>query len=164
MEYINAPWRAQYVKNVYKRDKGCIFCRASEKGKEDRDAFILFRGRDNFVILNKYPYTPGHLMVAPFRHLDSPEKATRKASHEMSDIQALCLEILRKHYQPQGFNLGMNLGKCAGAGVTGHYHTHIIPRWPGDSNFMPLVGETRVVIEPLETTFEQLSPLFREHT
>ncbi len=164
MEYINAPWRAQYVKSVYKT-KGCIFCQAGKKGeKDDREAFILYRGQDNFVILNKYPYTPGHLMIAPFQHLDSPENATRTAAHEMDDIQVLCLKILRAHYQPQGFNLGMNLGKCAGAGVAGHYHIHIIPRWPGDSNFMPLVGETRVVIEPLETTFEQLTPHFRERT
>jgi len=161
MEYINAPWRARYVKNV-SRAEGCIFCQAL-KQEDDSKAFILHRGRHNFVILNKYPYTPGHLMIAPFRHLDSPEKATRAASHELWDIQALCLKILRSHYRPQGFNLGMNLGKCAGAGITDHYHIHLIPRWPGDSNFMPLVGETRVVIETLETTFAQLSPLFREH-
>lgn len=162
MEYIHAPWRAQYVKNVYKT-KGCIFCQAL-KQEDDREAFILYRGRNNFIILNKYPYTPGHLMIAPFRHLDSPEKATKAAAHEMGDIQVLCLKILRDHYQPQGFNIGMNLGKCAGAGVASHYHIHLIPRWPGDSNFMPLVGETRVVIESLETTFEQLAPRFREHT
>jgi ATP adenylyltransferase len=160
MEYINAPWRARYVKNVTKT-KGCIFCQALLQ-EDDRKAFILHRGRYNFVILNKYPYTPGHLMIASVQHLDSPEKTTKTASHELWDIQALCLKILRSHYRPQGFNIGMNLGKCAGAGITDHYHIHVIPRWPGDSNFMPLVGETRVVIESLETTFEQLSPLFRE--
>lgn len=160
MEYINAPWRARYVREIAKT-KGCVFCRALEL-KDDTEAFILHRARHNFVILNKYPYTPGHLMIAPLQHLDSPEKASRAASHELWDIQVLCLKILRSHYRPQGFNMGMNLGKCAGAGITDHYHIHVIPRWPGDSNFMPLVGETRVVIETLETTFAQLSRLFRE--
>jgi ATP adenylyltransferase len=102
-------------------------------------------------------------MIAPFRHLDSPEKATQAAAHELWDIQVLCLKTLRSHYRPQGFNMGMNLGSCAGAGITDHFHIHLIPRWPGDSNFMPLVGETRVVIETLETTYAQLSPLFREN-
>ncbi len=161
MEYINAPWRAQYVKQVFETT-GCIFCQAVQK-KDDCETFILYRGKHNFVILNKYPYTPGHLMIAPFKHLDSPEKAARPAAHELWDIQKLCLKTLRLNYQPRGFNLGMNLGQSAGAGVVDHYHMHMIPRWPGDSNFMPLVGETRIMIETLETTYAQLRPLFQEH-
>ncbi len=161
MEYINAPWRAEYVKLAYKTE-GCIFCQAVQT-KDDSHSFILYRGEHNFVILNKFPYTPGHLLIAPFKHLDSPEKAERTASHELWDIQKMCLEALRATYHPKGFNLGMNLGQSAGAGVVDHYHLHIIPRWPGDSNFMPLVGETRVMIETLDKTHKQLHPLFHKN-
>ncbi len=161
MEYINAPWRAEYVKQAYEA-KGCIFCQAVEK-KDDSKSFILYRGEHNFVILNTFPYTPGHLLIAPFEHLDSPEKAERTAAHELWDIQQQCLKALRANYHPKGFNLGMNLGQSAGAGVVDHYHIHIIPRWPGDSNFMPLVGETRVVIETLDMTYMQLRPLFQKN-
>ena len=161
MEYINAPWRAQYVRTVTKT-KGCIFCSAL-KQENDRQAFILHRGRDNFVIQNKFPYTPGHLMVAPLKHLESPEKTPAEEAHELWDMTLLCLKILEEAYHPQGFNTGMNLGQCAGAGVIGHYHIHIVPRWPGDSNFMPLVGETKVVIETLEETYARLLPLFQKY-
>jgi len=160
MEYINAPWRAKYVRHVIQTD-ACIFCQALEN-PESRDAHILHRGRHNFVIQNKFPYTPGHLLVAPLKHLDSPEKASLESAHELWDMTVLCLKILREVYSPKGFNTGMNLGQCAGAGVTGHYHTHIVPRWPGDSNFMPIVGNTKVVIETLDSTYEQLRPLFQK--
>jgi ATP adenylyltransferase len=159
MEYINAPWRAQYVKNVFKA-KGCIFCEAL-KIRDDQRAFILHRGKHNFVILNKYPYTPGHLMIAPLKHTDSPELAPRLEAYEMWDMLTRCLRILKQQYHPQGFNIGMNLGQCAGAGIADHYHIHVIPRWPGDSNFMPLVGKTKVTIETLDTTFELLHKYFK---
>ncbi len=162
MEYINAPWRAQYVKNVFKA-KGCIFCDAL-KIRNDREALILHRGKHNFVILNKYPYTPGHLMIAPLKHLASPESATQAAAHEMWDMLTRCLSALKRQYHPQGFNTGMNLGQCAGAGIADHYHIHVIPRWPGDSNFMPLIGKVKVTIETLDTTFAHLHPYFKTST
>lgn len=160
MEYISAPWREEYVKKVC-RTKRCIFCLAL-KLRNDRAARILFRGKYNFIILNKYPYTPGHLMIAPFRHQASFDRAPKEASDEMADLLKLSLRVLKKHYQPHGFNAGMNLGRSAGAGVADHYHLHIIPRWQGDSNFMPLVSQTRVLIEDLESTFERLFPLFQK--
>jgi ATP adenylyltransferase len=160
MEYIASPWRAEYVKKVF-QTKGCVFCQA-QKSKDPAEAFILARAEHNFVLLNKYPYTPGHLIIAPLAHLDSLEKASRDSSAELIELLKLCLTLLREHYRPHGFNTGMNLGQSAGAGVIHHYHTHVIPRWTGDSNFMPLVGNTKVVIETLDSTYAQLQPLFQK--
>jgi ATP adenylyltransferase len=160
MEYITAPWREKYVKQVFKM-KECIFCKAL-KQKDDKKCFILYRGNHNFVLLNKYPYTPGHLMIAPYKHLNSVELAEKKSSSEMMELLTKCLGILRKHYKPQGFNAGMNLGHSAGAGVADHYHLHVIPRWIGDSNFMPIIGKTKVVHKDLPTTYEQLLVHFQK--
>ncbi len=160
MEYISAPWREEYVKKVLKMN-ACIFCQAL-KLKNDRKAFILFRGISNFIILNKYPYTPGHLMIAPYKHLASYEQTKKETSDEMADLLKLSLKVLKRNYKPHGFNTGMNLGQCAGAGVTDHYHLHVIPRWIGDSNFMPLVSRTRVLIEDLPTTYERLLSIFQK--
>jgi ATP adenylyltransferase len=158
MEYIPTPWREDYVKNVFKM-RDCIFCQA-QKIENDREAYILFRGLHNFVILNKYPYTPGHLMIAPYEHIDSPEKADKPSTDELFDLMKMCIKVLRKAYNPQGFNAGMNIGQSAGAGVADHYHQHLIPRWVGDSNFMPLIGRTKVFIEDLIKTYDQLATLF----
>ncbi|MBD3413622.1 MAG: HIT domain-containing protein [Candidatus Aminicenantes bacterium] len=160
MEYITVPWRKDYVKNAQKM-KQCFFCVASKRNHDQKD-FILFRGNHNFVILNKYPYSPGHLMIAPFNHLDSIEKAEKKASDEMADILKKSIEILRKVYHPHGFNTGMNIGHSAGAGVAYHYHMHIIPRWTGDSNFMPLVARAKLTIEDIRQTYDKLSRHFKD--
>ena len=159
MDYIAAPWRETYVRTCH-TERGCVFCRAHRKG-DDRAAGILHRGRHAFVILNKFPYLPGHLMVAPFRHLSAYDRSPKAVSDEMADLAKLSLRVLRARYRPHGFNAGMNLGRSAGAGVTGHFHLHIVPSWTGDSNFMPIVGRTRVVLEDLETTYDRLAPLFR---
>jgi len=159
MDYITAPWREEYVKKVFDM-KECIFCQALEQ-KKDKPFFVLYRGDHNFILLNKYPYTPGHLMIAPYKHLDSIELAEKKSTGEMMELLKKCLEILRKEYNPQGFNTGMNIGHSAGAGVAEHYHLHIIPRWIGDSNFMPLVGKTKVVLKDLHTTYDQLLSHFQ---
>ena len=160
MEYITAPWREEYVKKVFKM-KGCVFCQAL-KAKDDRQCFILHRGHHNFILLNKYPYTPGHLMIAPYKHMDSIESAGKESSEEMIELLKICLRILREEYNPHGFNTGMNIGHSAGAGVADHYHLHIIPRWVGDSNFMPLVGKTKVVLQDLHTTYDQLLSRFQK--
>jgi ATP adenylyltransferase len=162
MEYISAPWRGPYVRGVC-RMRGCIFCRALKAG-DDRGAYILFRGRFNFVLLNKFPYTPGHLMIAPFRHTASFDRAPAAASAEMAGLLQLSLRVLKRSGRPHGFNAGMNLGQSAGAGVVHHYHLHVIPRWHGDSNFMPLVSQTRVLIEDLDSTYDRLLPLFRSES
>lgn len=160
MKYITAPWREEYVKKAAKMTE-CIFCLAIQS-KEDRDAHILFRGDQNFIILNRYPYTPGHLMIAPYKHIDSIEKADKHMTDEMTDLLKLSLKILRQHYRPQGFNTGMNIGRSAGAGVADHYHLHVIPRWTGDSNFMPLIGQTKVVIEDVDSSYDKLADLFHK--
>ena len=160
MEYISAPWRKEYVRRISKMS-GCIFCQAL-KSKNDKGAFILFRGTHNFIVLNKYPYTSGHLMIAPYKHISSFERAKKESTDELSDLLKLSLKVLKKKYCPQGFNTGMNLGKSAGAGVADHYHLHVIQRWTGDSHFMPIVGETKVMIEDLKTTYDQLFPLFQQ--
>lgn len=139
--------------------KDCIFCQALKK-KDDQESLILYRAKYNFVILNRYPYTTGHLMVAPYRHLASLEKAPKEVLFEAAELTQTALKILRKAYQPQGFNLGMNLGQPAGAGVADHFHLHVVPRWPGDSNFMPIIGQTKVFCEDLAATFNRLRPFF----
>jgi len=158
MKYITAPWREEYVKKAFKMTE-CIFCQALQTEK-DKETFILHRAKHNFLILNRYPYTPGHLMIAPYAHLDSIEKAKKEITDEMVDLLKLSLSVLRKTYRPHGFNTGMNIGHSAGAGVADHYHLHIIPRWTGDANFMPLIGKTKVVIEDIETTYEKLKSKF----
>lgn len=162
MEYISAPWRKDYVINASKMNK-CIFCQAL-KLNNDRKAFILYKGDHNFIVLNKYPYTPGHLMIAPYSHMDSFEKAETASSNELMLLLKLSLKILRKKYNPHGFNTGMNIGHSAGAGVANHYHLHVIPRWVGDANFMPIISKTKVVIENLEITYDELLPLFQSES
>jgi len=158
MRYCTAPWRQTYVKNSLKQKK-CIFCQA-RKNKNDEEALILYRGQHNFVIINRFPYTTGHLMIAPHRHLADFALAPREVVQESTELIQLVLRILKKCYRPYGFNIGMNLGQPAGAGVAGHFHIHVVPRWPGDSNFMPIIGETRVFCEDLKTTYLRLRPYF----
>jgi len=162
MQYVAAPWRRAYVRNVHKMTE-CVFCRA-KKTKDGKRSYVLYRGKHSFIILNKFPYLPGHLMIAPYRHAASYERSTNNESGEIAQLLKLVLKVLKRAYHPQGFNIGMNLGRSAGAGVADHFHLHIIPRWSGDSNFMPIVGRTKVVIEDLETTFGRLLPLFEKES
>jgi len=162
MEYIAAPWRGPYVRRVC-RVRGCVFCRALKAG-DDRAAHILYRGKHNFVLLNKFPYNPGHLMIAPYRHTASLDRTPGEAAAELLGLLQMSLRILKKSSRPHGFNAGMNLGQSAGAGVVHHYHLHVIPRWHGDSNFMPLVSQTRVFIEDLDAAYDRLLPLFRKES
>lgn len=160
MEYIAAPWREPYIRSTSKKETGCVFCRAA-RTRDDASAFVLDRGRLAFVLMNKFPYLPGHLMIAPYRHSASLERASREVTGEMDELLRSCLRVLKKHYRPQGFNIGLNLGRAAGAGVIDHFHMHVVPRWTGDSNFMPICGRTKIVLEDLETTYARLAPLFR---
>lgn len=156
--YIAAPWREPYVRKTNKAE-GCIFCLAG-KNKAQAESLVLHRGRRSFVILNRYPYTPGHLMIAPLRHIDDLDKAGPELAGELMAFLRLSLRILKKAYKPEGFNIGMNLGRSAGAGVADHFHIHIVPRWTGDANFMPLVGRTKIMLEDLDMTCRRLRPLF----
>ena len=138
----------------------CIFCLAQQDPNKDKENYVLHRAEHNFVILNRYPYITGHLMVAPFAHLGELDAASKAVSDEMMDLAKRCQAALREIYRPDGFNLGMNLGKSAGAGVADHIHLHIMPRWSGDTNFMTTVAEARVLSEELSMTYQKLRPKF----
>lgn len=154
MEYRFTPWRSAYIQRAGKQ-RGCVFCRAA-KQKNDRKALILHRGEHCFVILNAYPYNSGHVMVVPYQHLDELRKLPRAAAHEMMGLSQQMEAALRKAYKAAGINLGMNIGDCAGAGVVGHIHMHVLPRWTGDTNFMTTVARTRTLPETLEETYKRL--------
>jgi len=153
MEHLWAPWRMEYI--LGEKEEGCIFC---DKPKENEDAenYILHRGEKNFVILNRYPYNPGHLMVAPYSHVASLDKLSNEELLDHFRLVDRCVAILGEVLSPSGFNIGINLSKVAGAGVEGHIHTHIVPRWEGDTNFMPVISDTRVIPETLAETYAKL--------
>jgi ATP adenylyltransferase len=154
MDFLWTPWRYRYIANPAK-DEGCIFCEALAL-KDDVKAQIVLRGKLSFILLNRFPYTSGHVMIVPYAHVAELYECDSEALAEMMRLAQKMQKVLASVYHPQGFNLGMNLGRCAGAGVTGHLHMHVLPRWIGDANFMTTVGETRLEPEDLSTTFEKL--------
>lgn len=157
MEQIWAPWRIEYIE--MKKPEGCILC---DKPKENNDAlnYILYRGDRNFVIMNSYPYNPGHLMIAPYRHIATPDELSDEELSEHHQIVNQCLRVLKEVFNPSGFNIGMNIGRVAGAGIEEHIHTHVVPRWSGDTNFMPVLSNTRVLPQALAETYEKLKGKF----
>ena len=152
------PWRLPYLQSM-RKDMSCLFCGVRD---EDRDGenLILQRGQECFVIINLYPYSSGHLMVVPNRHLGHLADARVDERTALMETVARCESILRTAYEPHGMNVGMNLGRAAGAGVVGHLHIHLVPRWEGDNNFASVIGETRIVPETPPQTYERLLPLF----
>jgi ATP adenylyltransferase len=159
MDYLWTPWRYAYITSA-DRAPGCIFCDKIAEN-DDRKNYIVYRGEHCFIILNAYPYTSGHVMVVPYAHLDQLVKLPAVAAHEMMELSQKMEGLLREIYNAEGVNLGMNIGKCAGAGVAGHIHMHVLPRWTADANFVSVVGETRVLPEALETTYEKVCKGFR---
>lgn len=149
----------EYIENNDKED-GCVFCiaQAMEDGAEN---LIAYRGERAYVILNRYPYTSGHIMVNPFQHMPTLEDLDTETRAEMMELTSQCTTVLRSIYNPQGFNVGVNIGEAAGAGVLGHVHIHIVPRWAGDTNFMSTLGQTRVLPEVLEDTYERIKNGFQ---
>jgi ATP adenylyltransferase len=158
MDYLWTPWRYRYIASAGTHD-GCVFCDAVA-ANDDVRTLIVHRGEKNFVILNRFPYTSGHLMVVPFAHVAELSAAEPATLSEMMLLAKRAQIALTDVYHPEGYNLGMNLGRAAGAGVTGHLHLHLLPRWPGDANFMTTVGETRLEPEDLSTTYEKLHRAF----
>jgi ATP adenylyltransferase len=152
MNRIWAPWRIGFILGDSK--KGCFLCQYPKEDK-DEENLILVRGDHNFIILNAYPYNSGHLMVAPYRHIGNLEDLTEAESKEHFELTRISVRLIKNVFKPTGFNTGMNLGKTAGAGVADHIHTHIVPRWQGDSNFMPVVAETKVLPESLPMTYKR---------
>jgi len=158
MDYLWTPWRYQYITEGLKPD-GCIFC-AAAAATDDRAWLVVHRGARNFVILNRYPYTAGHIMVVPYEHVASLTDAAEETMLELILLTRESERHMRAVYHPEGINLGMNLGRSAGAGIAGHIHMHMLPRWTGDTNFMTVVAETRVVPEDLDSTWEKLRAAF----
>src|SRR3984957_4621162 len=154
MDYMWTPWRYRYIADGTKDDR-CVFCDAIA-ANDDAKFLIVLRGAKCFVILNLYPYTSGHVMIVPYAHVSELSAADPEALAEMMQLAQRVQVALSQNYHPQGYNLGMNLGRAAGAGITKHLHLHVLPRWSGDANFMTVVGETRVEPEELATTYERL--------
>jgi ATP adenylyltransferase len=154
MDYLWTPWRYRYIADASK-DSGCIFCEAIA-ANDDKKMLVVFRGAQNYVILNRYPYTSGHVLIVPYEHVGDLAAVDAGTLSEMMLLAQRVKGALEKGYHPEGYNLGMNLGKAAGAGVLGHLHLHVLPRWCADSNFMTVTGETRVEPEDLATTYEKL--------
>jgi ATP adenylyltransferase len=159
MDYLWTPWRYQYITKSGEAGD-CVFC-AAAKSSDDRGNLIVHRAAHHFVILNRYPYTSGHIMVVPYQHAATLEELADEALVEMIRLARVSEKHLREIYRPEGLNLGINVGKSAGAGIASHLHLHMLPRWTGDTNFMTVVGETRVLPEDLADTWQKLSCAFR---
>jgi ATP adenylyltransferase len=159
VERLWSPWRAEYIQRSHDDPEECLFCALPAKG-DDEAAMILHRGERAFVTMNAFPYNPGHVMVAPFRHVGDLEQLQDDELLDTGRLLQAAVRALREEMSPDGYNLGMNLGRVAGAGIPDHLHWHVVPRWNGDTNFMPVVGETRVLPESLEDTYRKLRARF----
>ncbi len=158
MDHLWAPWRSTYVTD--KRDtEGCLFCQAARTG-DDRQMLVVYRAQHNFILLNRYPYTSGHLMIAPYQHASRLSQIDSATAEEMIHLAGRAEQSLQHAYHPDGLNIGMNLGEAAGAGIEQHIHLHVLPRWVGDANFMTAVANTRVLPEDLDATFDKVKQAF----
>jgi ATP adenylyltransferase len=159
MDYLWSPWRMQYLQDSKTESEGCVFCEIRDGAEDER---VLAHSDLGFVVLNKYPYNPGHLIIAPNRHLGELGELLAEEHLDLQELLARSQRVLQSAADPHGFNIGMNLGRVAGAGIPDHLHWHLIPRWPGDTNFMPAIGQTRVLPELLAETYARLKPYFEE--
>jgi ATP adenylyltransferase len=160
MDRLWTPWRFDYIRGIGSSEPGCVFCRIRDEA-DDEANYVLCRGRSHFVLLNLFPYTSGHLLIVAGRHIPCLEQATPEELSEISEAAQRCERALRAEYRPDGFNMGFNIGRAAGAGVEHHLHMHVVPRWSGDANFLSVVGETRVLPEELPRTYARLVPRLR---
>jgi ATP adenylyltransferase len=153
MKHLWAPWRIKYIRS--EKPSGCILCDKPGE-KKDAENYILYRGKLNFIMLNAYPYNPGHLLIAPYRHTGSLTELTAAERNEHYALVSRGIEVLKQAFNPTGFNIGANLGKVAGAGIDDHFHSHIVPRWQGDNNFVPVLADVRVIPQALQDTYKDL--------
>jgi ATP adenylyltransferase len=157
MDYLWSPWRYAYITGDEPAPGACIFCDKPREGPaKDAQNLIVHRGLECFVILNAFPYTSGHVMIVPYQHADELQKLSGPAATEMMALSQRLEGVLRRLYKPEGLNLGMNIGKAAGAGIAGHLHMHLLPRWTADANFVSVIGETRVLPEALDVTYKRI--------
>lgn len=162
MKILWAPWRMKYIRRFEDQyNYGCFFCQGVAQNK-DKENLILYRGKRCFIILNRYPYNSGHIMIAPYKHVGDLEKLSEEEMCEIMKLIILSVKILRKEYKPSGLNIGANIGRAAGAGVEDHLHFHVVPRWVGDTNFMPVISETKIIPELPEETYGRLVTYFKE--
>ena len=161
--HLWTPWRSKYIQGD-RKESGCIFCRAAENADHDAETLVVLRGERNFVILNRYPYTNGHVMIAPYQHVSRMAQVSSEVTAEMMQLARQAENVLQAVYHPNGLNLGMNLGEAAGAGIEQHIHLHVLPRWIGDANFMTTIGATRVLPETLDETFLKLRAAFAKES
>lgn len=159
MKMIWAPWRIEYIRSP--KHDGCIFCDFPKENR-DRERLILYRGEHAFVIMNNYPYNPGHVMIAPYRHVGRWEELRDEELLDMMKLSRLMIRAIKRAMNPDGFNMGVNLGRVAGAGIEEHVHIHVVPRWNGDTNFMPVVADTKVIPESLGDSYEELKKALEE--
>ena len=158
-ETLWAPWRMDYI--LSEKTEGCVFCNAAaQTGGTDDENYVVYRGKSAFIIMNRYPYAHGHLMAVPYKHADRLEQLDAEAQRELMDLWILAQRVLIDTFNPQGVNLGMNLGQAAGAGIEAHLHAHVVPRWMGDTNFMPMLADTRVMPEHISETHRKLKAAF----
>jgi ATP adenylyltransferase len=150
MEKLWAPWRIEYIRNI---SKGCFFCRAL-KAKDQAKALVVEKNKSAFTIMNRFPYNSGHVMIAPMRHTGDYEHLKTQEIMDMHRLLVRAIRAMKSIFTPQGYNIGVNLGEVAGAGVVDHVHMHIVPRWQGDTNYMPVLADTKVVIESLDNTYK----------
>ncbi|MGV8059625.1 MAG: HIT domain-containing protein [Smithellaceae bacterium] len=157
MDTIFAPWRMEYIKG--EKPEGCVFCKCSIRC----DEYVIYEGKSCFVMMNRYPYVSGHLMIIPLRHIAKIEELTEEERSEIFALLDTTVRVLKESMNPDGFNIGMNIGKAAGAGIEEHIHVHVIPRWEGDTNFMSVINDIRVIPEDMQTTATRLAPLFKKY-
>lgn len=159
MERIWAVWRMAYIERA-REEEGCLFCRVGQ-GTDDEGQYVLWRGLTTFVLLNAFPYNTGHLMVSPYRHVGRLSDLAREEAAEWVAVTGASQDIIERQFRAEGFNVGLNIGRCAGAGVEGHVHLHVVPRWNGDTNFMPVLADHKVLPEGLRATYGKLVGEFR---
>lgn len=153
MDYIWAPWRMPYI--LEEKPEGCFLCIYPQEDN-DADNYILYRAKENFIIMNRYPYNPGHLLIAPYRHIGNLEELTESERNEHFELLSRSVQIMKEIMNPDGFNVGANLGAVAGAGLADHFHSHIVPRWLGDTNYIPVLADLRIVPQALSDTYKVL--------
>lgn len=158
MKQIWAPWRMEYI--LSDKEEGCVFCNKPKENQDDKN-YILYRGKTCFVMLNLYPYVCGHIMIVPYKHVPDTTQLSQDELLEVTALLNKSIVVLREAVSPEGFNVGVNIGKIAGAGVEEHVHLHLVPRWAADTNFMPMLSATHVVSESLDDTYQRLKPLFK---
>ncbi len=162
LKLLYAPWRFRYIKSISdSSEQTCIFCEAPRKS--DEEAFILARGKHSYVIMNLYPYNTGHVMVVPYRHVASLEELKDDEALEIFKFIRISIKVLKEAMKPHGFNIGVNIGRVAGAGIDKHVHVHIVPRWNGDANFMPIIGGVKVISQDIRETYNMLKPLYEKY-